>query len=91
MYSRPLPLEQFPPSAGTDGWERERPIVTSQLEPNKAGQHSLSNTNELTNTSAADEEIHLDAIKPGENRIGTNGGILLTAASERLRGLMTNE
>lgn len=60
-----MPVEQFPPSAGTGSW-RERPIVTSQLEQGGAIQYLLSNTNELANTSAADEEVHLDAIKPSE-------------------------
>lgn len=57
-----FPLLLGPPVAG----ERERPIVTSQLEQGGAIQYLLSNTNELANTSAADEEVHLDAIKPSE-------------------------
>jgi hypothetical protein len=52
----------------------ERAIVTSQLEPNKTGQHSLGNTNELTNTTAANEEVHLGAARPSENRVGTGAG-----------------
>ena len=62
-----MPVERFPPSAGTAGsWSES--VRSLRLSSNKAGaiQYLLSNTNELANTSAADEEVHLDAIKPSE-------------------------
>ena len=61
-----MPVEQFPPSAGTGSWGESDRLL--RLSSTNAGQHLLSNTNKLANTSAADEEVHLDARKRGRMR-----------------------